>query len=270
MCIIIHKPHGVTLSRKIYENCWSHHGDGAGFMVAVDGKLIMKKGFFSLDEMLEAFEPYEKENVILHFRNGTRAGRTKENCHPFMVTEDIGFAHNGTIHKVDCKEPRYNDTWHFNELILKPLVQVYPDIWTHKTVKYLIEEYIGSYNKLAFMNSSGVVKIYNEERGTRDLDCWFSNNDYKSPRSPGGGSMGPHFPIATGGKASPVGVGSANTVTRPVGRRNYRFDNCVACDNCNQLFERSEIKYLYTAAVCSHCLESDPTVKLFDAQFQMV
>lgn len=272
MCIIIHKPQGIVLDRQTYENCWSRHKDGAGFMVALDGKLIMEKGFFSLDEMLAAFAPYESENAVIHFRNGTKGGRTKENCHPFLVTEDIGFVHNGTIHKVDCKEPRYNDTWHFNELIMKPLVQTYPNIWAHKTVKYLIEEYIGGINKLAFMNAEGVVRIYNEEKGTRDLGCWFSNTDYKSFWGSRGNSNQTSF-HQTGTAANTASAKdekSASTAMQPVTSSGFDTDNCVACDNCNQLVEKSIAKYLQDATVCSHCIDTDPTVRIFDAQFQTV
>jgi hypothetical protein len=255
MCIIIHKPAGIKLERYTYENCWSHHSDGAGFLVAKNGTLIMKKGFFTLKELLDALAPYAEDNCVIHFRAGTMGGRNVENCHPFLVNETLGFVHNGTINKIDRKENRYSDTWHFNELLMKPLVQTYGSIWAHKTVKYLIEEYIGMTNKLAFMNNEGIVKIYNEEKGTRELGCWFSNTDFRYYRGVRGHSTPTNFQSGSTGSAS------GNTSTLHETSNGFDNDKCVACDNCCKIIEKTEAKIIIEHTVCVDCYEKDPTVK---------
>lgn len=261
MCIIVHKPAGRKLEKTVYENCWSNNSDGAGFLVAKDGALIMEKGFFSLPELLKALEPYETENIVVHFRSGTMGGRTKDNCHPFMISEEVGFVHNGTIHKIDRKQTQYSDTWHFNELILKPLIQSYPTSWAHKAVKFLLEEYIGSTNKLVFMNNEGVVRIYNEEKGTRDHDgCWFSNTDYKFFRGVRGGhTTKTNFQSEAGKRVE----GNASTNMPHANGTGFDDGRHYACDNCMRVVEKGKEKLIHDYTLCESCYDGDPTVKLF-------
>jgi hypothetical protein len=148
-------------------------------MTAIDGELIVKKGFFTFEDFWQEYSLYELENIVAHFRIGTHGLKNAENCHPFLVNDNLGVAHNGVITEIHKVGSENSDTWFFNELVLKPLMSKFPDVWRHKTIKHLIMKKIGSYNKLVFMDNNGNVQIYNAEKGEQDLGCWFSNTDYK-------------------------------------------------------------------------------------------
>lgn len=183
MCIIFHKPKNIILPNEVLENCWKSNPHGAGFMVAKDNKLIVNKGFFSLEEFINAYDVYKTENIVAHFRWATHGNKDTNNCHPFVVNENLAFAHNGVIHGIHKTGSVNSDTWHFNEEIIKPLVNEFPNAWKHKTLKFLLQEKIGKTNKLVFLSADGSVSIYNEERGEKAYGCWFSNVDYKELRN---------------------------------------------------------------------------------------
>lgn len=142
-------------------------------------KVIMRKGFFTLESFMKAFGPYMEHKAVIHFRMATHGELDADNCHPFMVNDNLGFVHNGQIHNVKEWDKTKSDTWHFNESILKPLHRSFGvDIVKHRTVRHLIERYINR-NKLVFMDNLGDVTIYNEELGIWDAGCWFSNDTYQ-------------------------------------------------------------------------------------------
>ena len=52
MCLIACKPAGVFIPKKYLRNGFRENGHGSGYMVAKDGELIIKKGFFSFLKIL--------------------------------------------------------------------------------------------------------------------------------------------------------------------------------------------------------------------------
>ena len=187
MCIIIYKPENVVLETRFIYNSFVHNSHGAGFIAwnSAKNKLVVKKGFFSLTDFLKAFEPYKHWKCVLHFRKRSRGAKNAENCHPFMVTENLAFVHNGTIRidKVKSWDKHFSDTWHFCEAFLKPLLSKYEDLWMHKTFRSLMEKYITDRNRPVFMDNMGNIKIYNHQNGNwGEGGCWFSNDSYKTYR----------------------------------------------------------------------------------------
>lgn len=179
ICIAIYKPENVYLKKYILQTCFENHPDGAGFMVYDHkaGRLIAKKGFFSFRSFWKAYREYKYHRAVLHFRYSTAGKVNEENCHPFLANDNLGFVHNGTI-GIQMDDKDFSDTWHFNENVLKPIIDEYPDAWMHKTIKGLVESFITERNKLVFMDGSGNVTIYNEGKGVWHSECWFSNDSY--------------------------------------------------------------------------------------------
>ena len=180
VCIAIYKPEDITINNHVFENSFAWNEDGAGFLVwdSKRNKLICKTGFFTLEDFLHAFKPYQKKRAVIHFRKVTHGPVNEANCHPFMVNDDLGFVHNGVIRNVKIWDKNFSDTWHFNEAIMKPFIKDYGDIWQHKTFRYLIQKYINK-SRLIFMSNTGDYKIYNEAYGIWDSGCWFSNDYYQ-------------------------------------------------------------------------------------------
>ncbi len=186
MCIAIclSKPN-IIIPDDILENCYSNNGDGAGFSVVDDnGELNSYKGFFSLKDFIDAYTPFKGRPACLHFRISTSAMVNGENCHPFRVSNDLVFSHNGIISgELMHKNTQLSDTGNFNDEILKPLYKANPNFYKMDAYKWMLQHSIGNGSKLIFMNDKNEFSIINEKAGnwgTGELEgVWFSNGSYK-------------------------------------------------------------------------------------------
>lgn len=179
MCIAIYKPADKSISKESLAQCFRANPDGAGFMYNSSRKLHVLKGFFTFAEFWEAYEPFQEEQCVIHFRIKTHGSIGIDNCHPFNITSNIGFVHNGIIPGYGIKE--MSDTYHFNERVLKHLVNTYGRRTIFDEIMQdLFEEAIG-WSKLIFLDNLGNVKITNEQRGDWDNGVWYSNASYKVP-----------------------------------------------------------------------------------------
>jgi hypothetical protein len=179
MCIAIYKPEGFELTEDSLINCWNANSDGAGFMYPEDGKINIIKGLMTYDEFRAAYDPHSERQLALHFRIATHGGVTKENTHPFQVSDTLGMIHNGIISKVDCDiDKSMSDTWHFTERYLKPMEY----LWKAPEFKDLAESFIG-FSKIVLLNGEGEHEIYNEAKGHWNSGVWFSNNSYDTPKT---------------------------------------------------------------------------------------
>lgn len=179
MCVAIYKPLGLKLDDETLRNCFITNPDGCGFayIEAETGELRIQK-FMTLPNFMAAYK--EKQDMyidsspfLIHFRIKTHGLKDLDNCHPFQIDNEHVFIHNGIIRTVpDCHEKKKSDTRMFKELILRKL----PEGWfDNEAITQLIEEYIGSFSKLAVMNKEGVVHLYNESKGSWKDGVWFSN-----------------------------------------------------------------------------------------------
>lgn len=176
MCIIAYVPKGEDITRGTLQNCYWGNKDGAGFMYAKDGKITIRKGYFSFNSFYKDFKRARKIDVdiVTHFRIATHGSITKGNCHPYLVDKSLAFAHNGII-PIDVPEKEdVSDTAIFNRNVLRNLPRGF---LMNKGIMELIREYI-SYSKLCFLDNTGNVTIVNENDGVWDEGCWFSNTSY--------------------------------------------------------------------------------------------
>lgn len=177
MCIAIYKPENKVISKVILEQCYQANPDGAGFMYVENKELVMKKGFFTFKDFWEAWQPHEAKQAAIHFRIKTHGNINEENCHPFMINKGLGFIHNGIISGFGFGDK--SDTYHFNEEIMKPLVNKYGNsILTNEAIKTLIESKIG-YSKFVMIDRHGNHTLFNESKGLWDGGIWYSNSSYK-------------------------------------------------------------------------------------------
>jgi len=182
MCIIIHKPAGVTLKESLYETCFTGNPHGAGFSYVEDGKLHIEKGFFSHAALMSGMKNHHHRDLVVHYRFATHGAQDARNCHPWPVTdchEGFSFAihHNGILDHRSTKVT--SDTGCFVEDILDPLLRRDPWFLQHEYGVTLLENMIGSHNKMVIHRSDGAVFFLNREAGVEDLGCWFSNFGYE-------------------------------------------------------------------------------------------
>jgi hypothetical protein len=181
MCVAILNTKGTTLKKEILKNCWLNNGDGAGMLYSDDrGNMLIHKEMKDFESFYEKYIDVKrthgkKRNVVLHFRISTHGKVNLDNCHPFLVDDNLGFVHNGMIYDVPTSKD-YSDTYMFNEHILKKLK---PGFEYDEVMLEMIELYIGAGSKLIFLNARDEWAIVNERAGHWNMGCWFSNSSYK-------------------------------------------------------------------------------------------
>lgn len=182
MCLAIYKPADTAADWKSYENGFDSNDHSWGFAAVQDGALVVKHGVGKFEEFRKAFEPYAGCQSVIHFRWATHGSRTVANCHPFLVSRDLAVIHNGIISiKCNVNSDR-SDTWHFNELVLKPMHKRDADFFQRPEMIYT-QEMAHRGNKLCFLRADGMYAIWNEEDGHWTNDGhWYSNSDYESSR----------------------------------------------------------------------------------------
>lgn len=181
MCIIVMKPADTTLSKKALQIMWDNNPDGAGFMFAENGNLVIKKGMMTFKAFYSAYKAAGPERkMVIHFRIKTHGAKNAEMTHPFWITQDkLGMAHNGVLSALS-KEATGDES--DTALLARRITDAYSNpllAIKHPFHQEMIESYIG-YNKLVFMDGEGDTYIYNEAKGTWFEGCWYSNDGYKS------------------------------------------------------------------------------------------
>ena len=185
MCIVIVKTEKTDIPKEQLKESFDNNRDGSGYLFAMNGNLTIKKGFFVFNDFYDNYsrdmERFNNPVSIIHFRITTHGITNKTNCHPFLINDGIGFAHNGMIDFVDDHKKK-SDTLMFKNEILSIL----PDgfIFNNSIMK-LIEESIGT-SKLAFLDNNGNYRIANEGLGhwNKDNTIWYSNKSYSEVRTP--------------------------------------------------------------------------------------
>ena len=119
----------------------------------------------------------------MHHRFSTHGTESIDNVHPFCVLSkdngdpiDLYMMHNGVITRTtpDKDDPR-SDTCIFVEDVLQPILKANPELLEDESFQELIGGYIGSANKLTFLDNIGTVTIINEDSGTWKDNVWLSN-----------------------------------------------------------------------------------------------
>ena len=186
MCIAILNA-GKTINRKKLKNCWTNNDDGAGMLFIVDGKLNAEKfpneNYMKSDSNFNLFhERYlevmkqkdEGTPVLVHFRIATH-GLTPDYLHPFMISEEVGFIHNGVIHGFGTAQK--SDTSDFADLLVHINANSV-EVLDNPFVEESIYQFIDTTNKLVFMDQTGDYRIFNESKGQWIGENWFSNDSH--------------------------------------------------------------------------------------------
>ena len=175
MCVAVLKPKGKRISKKMLTNMVDSNQDGNGIAYALKGKLYVHKemrktAFIKLTLKLQRMLP--DVNMMIHCRiatSGINPDKMIDNCHPFAVSKDVVFCHNGILSNVR-QDNDISDTRYFNMDILQEL----PFKFGNKAQVKLIEDFIGS-SKMIFLKSDVSYSILYERLGSWNKGSWFSN-----------------------------------------------------------------------------------------------
>ena len=189
MCVIAFSPKGVDIPTELQlKQMWRHNPDGAGYAyVGRGGKVVYKKGFMTLDSLLDELsdrDKFKNTNFAIHFRIGTSGENDRKTCHPFPLSTNFGdlrktegevesvLFHNGIISSGGMASPLSSDTQDF-VIAMTPLLYKYN---RSKTRDYFIEE-LTKNNRLLILYKNNAFKMYGEWK--KDGDIWVSNTLYK-------------------------------------------------------------------------------------------
>lgn len=183
MCIAILSPKGTQITAQQFRNSWDNNFHGGGFMYNDDqNKLHVVKEMKNCEKLYKKYvaanKKYPNATFVIHFRISNRGVISRENCHPFKVSNQLGFVHNGTITAMGTDE-RYSDTNLFNKHILRKMPQVDIDYLDNPAIQTVFGDFVG-HSKLVFLDNEGKATIINEQKGTWEDDgMWYSNDSHK-------------------------------------------------------------------------------------------
>jgi predicted glutamine amidotransferase len=171
-------PQGVALPPKDkLKNCAENNPDGMGFAYVKDGEIYLSKGIFEFESFynrLVETRKYNDSNMLIHFRIATHGTVKTENCHPFIINEDMVMIHNGMLSNVEC----YKDTTDSESFAIDYLSKMTPEMVKHPGVYALLDNFIGIGSKIAILTSADEVIMFNK-KGWHERDgVFFSNYTY--------------------------------------------------------------------------------------------
>ena len=147
-------------------------------MYSHEGQLNIVKGFYHFRQFYKTYRIHERlypaSNFVIHFRIATSGLKDTDNCHPFMINDNLGFAHNGIFLNMGT---RYvSDTRMFMYTILRKLPT---DFLTNYEINKALNIYITvGYCKLAFLDNLNNYTIINTKAGEWNKGIWYSNTSY--------------------------------------------------------------------------------------------
>lgn len=202
MCIIVVKNKNINKlpQEKYLKNCFENNSEGAGFMYTYKGKVVIDKGYMNYKDFLKhynklcrKFNDFKNKSLIMHFRIGTAGTNSKENTHPYPVTDsisllhktyiktDLGVTHNGIIHDYNPtkqeKKLDINDTQSFIIKYIYPLYSHYKDFYKNEYILKGMEDITGS--RLAFLDKNDIISLVGEFDEDED-GILYSNDGYKT------------------------------------------------------------------------------------------
>lgn len=188
MCIIAVKPSSKKMfDDAIIKQMFFRNRDGAGLMWTEDETVHFKKGFMTVQEILDFVHSrnWDGVPVVLHFRIGTAGPNNGLNCHPYPIWQsnrlegecDLCMAHNGILSSYTPEfGSKINDTQVFVNKVLSNLPEGFLE---SKGIRHLIRKAIGT-SRLCFLSKTG--KITRFGNWVEDDGYFFSNESYKVPR----------------------------------------------------------------------------------------
>jgi predicted glutamine amidotransferase len=176
MCIaILNTKKAGRLPKSQIKNSWDNNEMGSGLLWSKDNKLNVFKSY-DYDDYIDKYNELRDDasigNIVLHFRIATSGYNGEHNLHPFLVSDDLGFVHNGVISGLGNKD--FSDTYEFNDMLKK----FKHNFLGCNMTKYFVAEYIG-YSKLIFLDNNDKYNIINEQLGKWTDGNWYSNDSYK-------------------------------------------------------------------------------------------
>lgn len=183
MCLLVHQSKGVSFTDAFLQDVYGKNEDGLGIMYAEDNKVHVYKCLpANAQDFVDFYNKHAaKRECVWHARMKTHGDIDMDNCHPYMVTDDIWLSHNGVLSTGNNADPSKSDTWHFIKNVLRPALSMDPDLMVSKDWLSFIGNLIGSGNKFGLVRSDGKTAVINRGSGVEYMQSWLSNTYAWSP-----------------------------------------------------------------------------------------
>lgn len=184
MCVILAARKGIHLNKEELKESFRSDPHGCGYTYVEDGKAIVKKGYFTFKDFWEDYKEINgKKTNIVHMRWSTSGSRSKDNCHPFSITESLAGTHNGSMSRYSKIQNGQSDSANFFQFVIKPLVDKDPSLIREPSIHALLSQALGDGNKIAILDAEkDDIILINDHLGHYYKDSWRSNEDYVKPR----------------------------------------------------------------------------------------
>jgi len=189
VCLILVSQSGSKLPKQLLEHSFDNNPDGCGMAHVIDGKIVVKKGFWKFSKF---FDYYSKitdveitPSILIHMRVSTGTPLVAGNCQPYRLSPNCIFAHNGNLEYHGIKsEGDKSDTRVFVEKFLRPMFNDKNNKGVYKTPSFmwLMKNHFSHRNKFVFLDNNGEFLIVNEFQGD-DINnmgekVWASNDTW--------------------------------------------------------------------------------------------
>jgi len=184
MCILIHQPKDYCFTAEHLADFYSKNPDGFGAIVNHNDErgVVVYKIVGSLKDIEDLyFKSVACYESVIHFRMKTHGDIDLDNCHPYIVTDNLWMAHNGILSSGNDKDRSKSDTWHYIKDFIRPMLEQTPDALDNPYIRGYIGAHIGASNKFGFMSNEGKVYIINKHSGVEYDGVWYSNTYAWSP-----------------------------------------------------------------------------------------
>jgi hypothetical protein len=177
MCVIVYRPADHKLTMETLQTCYSGNRDGWGIMFAMNGEMQIKRGL-DWNSFLSAYRAIPEDHPIaIHFRFRTHGDINIANTHPYMVwngdSRTIAVMHNGVI-QINEIDSKMSDTWHWLELVVKPVLKLNPNIIDLPAFHFLMENTTDG-SRLLFLDNDGKFTFLHPKQWHDHQGCKFSN-----------------------------------------------------------------------------------------------
>lgn len=184
MCIIMAAKANTEIPEKHIQNGFDRNPDGAGYMFARQGKVVVRRGYMDVLGLLRAYQKDVRATpnspFVLHCRIGTSGKVDVDNCHPFLLeSHNMGIAHNGIMQEFEVPHSTHSDTWHF---VYDALAKLPKSALRSAGMDLLLESLAKSTSSKFAVLSGNRLRLYNESAGAWDNNVWYSNSTYTAPR----------------------------------------------------------------------------------------
>lgn len=177
MCLIIHKPAGISIPSVLIEAAVRFNSDGWGAMgFSAGGHLVMTRWKTTNASDIQQFADMRLDDeLVLHLRYRTRGAADARNLQPFEIVPGLFLMHNGEV-DVPRRLADRSDTWHLVNDHLRPLLERHRDLALDRGFLRIFEQSLGPTNRVVLLSRPARrIEILNAQQGTGYEGLWLSS-----------------------------------------------------------------------------------------------